>query len=176
MKDWHFWAYFLQLCLHLRPLRVGSNCWKMAWPLWTPRGSCSKRRPCRSLNEKLVKWPIQMALVKSLLVSRKMATAVFLSLALSKLHKMQVQKSGPSCIYVALAGPKSAVGNFSQNEEQPIWNQLVCFITVLLKLMSTPPYLHYLGYHWYFGDPYSTQHIASLNCRNISFCRSRKDQ
>ena len=55
----------------------------MAWPLWTPRGSCSKRRPCRSLNEKLVKWPIQMALVKSLLVSRKMATAVFLSLALS---------------------------------------------------------------------------------------------
>ena len=57
MKDWHFWAYFLQLCLHLRPLRVGSNCWKMAWPLWTPRGSCSKRRPCRSSNEKLVKWP-----------------------------------------------------------------------------------------------------------------------
>ena len=55
----------------------------MAWPLWTPRGSYSKRRPCRSLNEKLVKWPIQMALVKSLLVSRKMATAVFLSLALS---------------------------------------------------------------------------------------------
>ena len=79
MKDWHFWAYFLQLCLHLRPLRVGSNCWKMAWPLWTPRGSCSKRRPCRSSKEKTR----QMALVKSLLVSRKMATAVFLSLALS---------------------------------------------------------------------------------------------
>jgi hypothetical protein len=67
----------------------------------------------------------QMALVKSLLVSRKMATAVFLSLALSKLHKMQVQKSGPSCIYLALAGPKSAVGHFPQSEGQPIWDQLV---------------------------------------------------
>ena len=37
---------------------------------------------------------------------------------------MQVQESGPSCIYVALAGPKSAAGYFPQSEEQPIWDQL----------------------------------------------------
>ena len=53
----------------------------------------------------------------------------------------KVQKSGPSCIYVALAGPKSAVGHFPQSEEQPIWDQLVCFITVALKLLSTPSYI-----------------------------------
>ena len=40
--------------------------------------------------------------------------------------------------YVALAGPKSAVGNFSQSEGQPIWDQLVCFISVALKLLWTP--------------------------------------
>ena len=54
---------------------------------------------------------------------------------------MQVQESGPSCIYVALAGPKSAAGNFPQSEEQPIWDQLVCFIIVALKLLSTLSYI-----------------------------------
>ena len=54
---------------------------------------------------------------------------------------MQVQESGSSCIYIALAGPKSAAGHFPQSEEQPIWDQLVCFITVALKLLSTPSYI-----------------------------------
>ena len=54
---------------------------------------------------------------------------------------MQVQESGWSCIYVALAGPKSAAGYFPQSEEQAIWVQLVCFITVALKLLSTPSYI-----------------------------------
>ena len=43
---------------------------------------------------------------------------------------VHVKESGPSCIYVALAGRKSAVGHFPQSEEQPICDQLVCFITV----------------------------------------------
>jgi hypothetical protein len=30
---------------------------------------------------------------------------------------MQVQESGTSCIYAALAGPKSAVGHFPQSRE-----------------------------------------------------------
>ena len=51
---------------------------------------------------------------------------------------MQVQEYGLSCIYVALAGPKSAVGHFPLSEEQPIWDQLVCFVNVALKLLSTP--------------------------------------
>ena len=59
----------------------------------------------------------------------------------AKVHKMQVQKSGPSCIYVAIAGPKLAAGHFPQSEEQPICNQLVCFITVALKLLSSPSYI-----------------------------------
>ena len=49
---------------------------------------------------------------------------------------MQVEESGPSCNYIALA-----VGHFPQSEEQPIWDQLVCFITVALKLLSTPSYI-----------------------------------
>ena len=37
-----------------------------------------------------------------------------------KVHKKQVQKSGPSCIYVALAGPKPTMGHFPQSEGQLI--------------------------------------------------------
>ena len=40
-----------------------------------------------------------------------------------------------------LAGPKSAAGHFPQSEEQPICDQLICFITVALKLLSTPSYI-----------------------------------
>ena len=54
---------------------------------------------------------------------------------------MQVQASGLFCIYIALAGPKSAAGLFPQSEEQPIWDQLVCFISVALKLLSTSSYI-----------------------------------
>ena len=54
---------------------------------------------------------------------------------------VQVEKSGPSCIYVAIAGNKSAVGHFPQSEEQPICYQLVCFISAALKLLSTPNYI-----------------------------------
>ena len=54
---------------------------------------------------------------------------------------MQVQESGLSCSYLALAGPKSAAGQFPQSEEQPIWDQLVCFINVTIKLLSTPSYI-----------------------------------
>ena len=53
----------------------------------------------------------------------------------TKVHKMQVLKSGPSCLYVALAGPKSAMGLSPAREGQPIWDQLVCFIRVAPKLM-----------------------------------------
>ena len=52
---------------------------------------------------------------------------------------VQVKESVPSCFYVALAGRKSA--DFPQSEEQPICNQLVCFITIALKLLSTPSYI-----------------------------------
>ena len=40
-------------------------------------------------------------------------------------NAVQVQESGPSYIYVALAGPKSAVLHFPQIEEQPVCYQLV---------------------------------------------------
>ena len=49
---------------------------------------------------------------------------------------VQVQESRTSCIYVALASPKLAAG-----EELLIWDQLVCFIIVALKLLSTPSYI-----------------------------------
>ena len=52
--------------------------------------------------------------------------------------KTCIQILGPSCIYVALACPKSVAGHFPQSEEQLIWDQLVCFITVALELLSTP--------------------------------------
>ena len=54
---------------------------------------------------------------------------------------VQVQESGPSCSYVALAGRKSAVGHFPQSEEYPVCYQLVCFITVELKLLSNSNYI-----------------------------------
>ena len=54
---------------------------------------------------------------------------------------MQAEKSEPSCIYVSLAGNKSAVRHFPQSEEQPICYQLVCFISAALKLLSTPNYI-----------------------------------
>ena len=47
---------------------------------------------------------------------------------------VQVQEFGSSCIYVALAGRKSAVVHLPQIEEQPVCYQLVCFIIVELKL------------------------------------------
>ena len=50
---------------------------------------------------------------------------------------VQVQESGPSCIYVALAGPKSAVGHFSHSEEQLILDRLVCFISVIKTIVNT---------------------------------------
>ena len=56
----------------------------------------------------------------------------------SKVERMQVQKSRPSCIYVALAGPKSAVGHFPQIEGQSIGDHLCsllhnCYIKTIVN-------------------------------------------
>ena len=54
--------------------------------------------------------------------------------------EVQVKEPGPSCLYLALAGPKPALRLFLKRDVKPVWDQEVYFITVALKCVVNTSY------------------------------------